>query len=132
MRQKAAFIFKGGKNRNDYAKALPYLVKYYRHINDISNKAFNADTAASAELEWWIIRREREQHPPQEWEQWLAKTASIVYHKPAGQFKDYAHLRTEAMLLRDEKGDHITEDNWQQIDLLLLQAWQSFGKVVEE
>ena len=129
---KAAFVFKDGKNRNDYAKALPYLVKYYSHINDISNIAFNADTASAAELEWWIIRRERQQHPSQEWEQWLAKTASIMYHIPADKFKDYAHLRVEAMLLRDEKGDSITEDNWQKIDLLLLHAWQSFSKAVEE
>ena len=28
------------------------------------------------------------------------------------------------MLLRDEKGDRITEDSWRKIDLLLLHAWQ--------
>jgi hypothetical protein len=129
---KAAFTFKDGKNRKEYAKAQPYLLKYYSHINNISNKAFNADSAAAAELEWWIIRRERQQHPPQEWEQWLAKTASIMYHIPADKFKDYARLRVEAMLLRDEKGDNITGDNWQKIDLLLQHAWQSFGRTVEE
>jgi hypothetical protein len=71
---KAAFIFKDGTNRNDYAKALPYLQKYYININEISNTAFDVDTAAASELEWWTIRRERLQHPPQEWEEWLTKT----------------------------------------------------------
>ena len=129
---KAAFVFKDGQNRNDYKKAMPYLVKYYNHINAVSKMPFDADTAAAAELEWWIIRRERVQHPPGEWEQWLAKTASVVYHKPADKFKDYARLRVEAMLLRDEKGDMITEDNWQKIDHLLRNAWLSFSKAVEE
>lgn len=128
---KAAFVFKDGTNRNDYAKALPYLQKYYGHINEISNTAFNADTAAASELEWWIIRRERQQHPPQEWEEWLCKTASVMYHIPAAKFNDYAHLRVEAMLLRDEKGGNITEADWQKIDSLLLQAWQAFGKAVK-
>jgi hypothetical protein len=129
---KAAFVFKDGKNRNDYAKALPYLLKYYSHINDVSNKPFNADTAAAAELEWWIIRRERGQHSPNEWEQWLVKTASVMYRLPGDLFKEYAHLRVEAMLLRDEKGNNITEDDWQKIDLLLLHAWQFLSKAVKE
>jgi hypothetical protein len=128
---KAAFVFKDGTNRSDYAKALPYLQKYYGHINDISNTTFNTDTATAAELEWWIIRREREQHPPQEWEPWLAKTAATVYHMPSEKFKEYAHVRVEAMLLRDEKGNNITEDDWQKIDMLLQQAWQAFSKVVK-
>src|SRR5947209_1662132 len=38
---RSAFVFKDGKNRNDYAKALPYLVKYYRRINDVSGTYFN-------------------------------------------------------------------------------------------
>lgn len=96
---KAAFVFKDAKNRVDYEKALPYLKKYYRMINDISEKSFDSDSAARTELEWWIIRREREKHPPGEWEQWLALTASVMYHLPAKQFSDYAHLRVEAMLL---------------------------------
>ena len=55
---KAAFAFKDGTSRTDYNKALPYLVKYYSYINNVSSTSFNVDTAASAELEWWIIRRE--------------------------------------------------------------------------
>lgn len=129
---KAAFVFKDGKSRNDYAKALPYLAKYYGHINEITNIAFNTDSASAAELEWWIIRRERLQHPSQEWEQWVAKAASIMYHMPADKFKDYAYSRVEAMLLRDEKGDRITKDDWQKIDELLRHAWQSLSNAVAE
>lgn len=125
---KAAFIFKDGKSRSDYEKAFPYLRKYYSLINDISEKKFDDDSAARTELEWWIIRREREKHPPQEWESWIALTASVMYHLPAEVFKDYAHLRVQAMLIRDEKGNSMTEDDWQNIHRILLEAWQSFSK----
>ena len=35
------------------------------------------------------------------------------------------------MLLRDEMGDDITEENWHKIDLLFTEAWQSFSRAVE-
>ena len=94
---KAAFVFKDGKSRSDYDKALPYLKKYYSLNNSISEMAFDADSAAKSELEWWIIRRNREQHPPAEWENWLATTAAIMYHLPADSFREYSHLRVRAV-----------------------------------
>lgn len=128
---KAAFVFKDGNNRNDYEKALPYLKKYFALINDISASSFNIDSAATTELEWWIIRRDREKHPPAEWESWLATTASVMYHLPAESFSEYANLRVQAMLLRDEKGNSITEGDWQQINEILLKAWQSFANSLQ-
>lgn len=124
---KAAFVFKDGQSRSDYEKALPYLKKYYRLINNISETSFDADSAAKSELEWWIIRKNREQHPPAEWENWLATTAAIMYHLPANSFREYAHLRVQAMLLRDAKGETVTDEDWQNINQLLLKAWQSFA-----
>ena len=128
---KAAFVFKAGQNRNDYKKALPYLKRYYNLINDISATKFNIDSASKTELEWWIVRRDRDQHPPAEWESWLAATASVMYHLPVDSFRDYANLRVKAMLLRDEKGNTITEEDWQKIREILLQAWQSFSNTLK-
>jgi len=124
---KAAFTFKDGKNRSDYNKALPDLIKYYGSINDISDASFNVDTAAALELEWWVIRRYRNEHPPAEWENCLARNAEIVYHLPAGKFVSFAHLRVQAMLMRDAKENSITENDWLQIHNLLEQAWKSFS-----
>ncbi|WP_153796452.1 hypothetical protein [Foetidibacter luteolus] len=124
---RAAFIFKDGKSRADYDKALPCLTSYFEEISSISNTAFDAPTAARQELEWWIIRRYRQQHPPAEWEAYLAATASAMYHLPAEKFKDYARLRVQAMLLRDDKEKNITEADWLEIERLLNLAWQSFG-----
>jgi hypothetical protein len=128
----AAFVFKDGQSRSDYEKALPYLKKYYGLINDISTVTFNTDSAATGELEWWIIRRERDKHPPAEWEKWVTETASVVYHIPADSFRVYARLSVQAMLLRDEKGDSITEADWQKINEILLQAWQSFANALQQ
>jgi hypothetical protein len=129
---KAAFVFKDGHNRDEYEKALPYLKKYYHLINNISERTFNVDSAAMTELEWWIIRRERDKYPPAEWEKWLASGSSVVYHIPADSFKEYAKLRVQAMLLRDEKGDAITEEDWKKINDILLQAWESFANALQQ
>lgn len=127
---KAAFVFNDGHTRTDYEKALPYLTKYSSLIDNISTTSFNVDSAAATELEWWIIRRDREKHPPAEWENWLTATASVMYHLPAESFKEYANLRVQAMLLRDEKGNSITEQDWKQINEILVKAWQSFANAL--
>ena len=124
---KAAFIFKDGQNRVDYDKALPDLVKYYSEIRNISKESFDVDSAAQLELEWWVIRRYRNEHPPAEWERCLALNAATVYHLAPDKFVTYAHLRVEAMLLRDAKENAITETDWQQIHSLLNQAWKSLS-----
>jgi len=124
---KAAFVFKDGKDTTDYNKALPGLIKYYQQINNISNENFDAAKAAKLELEWWVVRRYRDVHPPAEWEKYLSLGSEAVYHIPAGKFSDYAHLRVEAMLLRDNKGNDINEDDWQHVNHLLQQAWKSFS-----
>ena len=123
---KAAFIFKEGSDSTGYEKALPALTNYYENINKVSTVPFNTAKAARLELNWWIIRRDRQQHPPAEWEQYLAAGSEAVYHIPAEKFNEYAHLRVTAMLLRDSKGSSITENDWQQIDSLLQKAWASF------
>jgi len=127
---KAAFTFKDGRSRADYDKALPDLIKYYSAINDISDSSFNVNEAARLELEWWVIRRYRNEHPPAEWENCLAHNAEIVYHLPAGKFVSFAHLRVQAMLMRDGKENAITENDWLQIHNLLEQAWKSFSEAL--
>src|SRR5262245_10147643 len=48
---KAAFVFKDGKNRADYERALPDLVKYYGWIRRTSSTPFDVNEAARLELE---------------------------------------------------------------------------------
>jgi hypothetical protein len=55
----------------------------------------------------------------------------MMYQISTVKLNDYTHFRVAAMLLRDKKGNNITEDDWQKIDSLLLQAWQTFSKAVK-
>ncbi len=128
---KAAFVFKDGKNRTDYAKALPYLEKYYTAINHLNSEPFDVAEISKMELEWWIIRREPAQFTTADWERILAEEAGKMYHQPANLFADYARLRTEAMVLRDEKGKNITEGDWLKINEILIRCWNSLHEAAQ-
>ncbi|WP_080054568.1 hypothetical protein [Spirosoma aerolatum] len=127
---KAAFVFKDGKSRADYNRALPDLEAFYGAISAISKQPFNIDQTARHELEWWIIRREREHYPPVEWARLQAQTVANLYQIPVDRCAEYGRLRTEAMLFRDHQGEAITEADWQKIQNLLNQAWRSLAKAV--
>jgi hypothetical protein len=129
---KATFIFKDGKSRADYEKALPDLEKFYNSIRAISTTDFDAGKAASLELEWWIMHRERAQYQEGDLANALAATASAVYHLPPEVFMEHGRLRAEAMKIRDTKaaGDGVTEEDWQKIDGLLHESWRSLHTAV--
>lgn len=129
---KAAFVFKDGKSRADYEKALPDLVAFYREIRAVSSTPFDVERAARLELEWWIIHRERERHDPNDLVVALAELAGEVYQQPAGDFMEHARLRAEAMTIRDTKAaaGGVTEEDWANIDGLLHESWRSLHAVV--
>lgn len=131
---KAAFVFKDGKSRADYEKALPDLVKYYAAIREVSDILFDVNQAARLELEWWIIHRERERHPRADLDRSLAELPAAIYNLPAEKFAEHARLRAAAMLLRDEKAaaGGVSEADWRRIDELLRAAWQSLHAAVNQ
>ncbi len=124
---KAAFVFKDGKERPDYEKALPSLRKYYTAIYDMSTTDFNVNQAARLELEWWIVHRQRAQYQGGDLEKALAESAAVIYNISPNQVMEYAKYRTAAMDIRDseQKKDGVSEMEWQQIADLLNQSWQS-------
>lgn len=127
---KAAFVFKDGKTRADYNRALPNLEAFYAHISRLSSHPIDVGKAARNELEWWIIRRERDRHPPQEWADLQAKIAADLYQIPMDSCARYSQLRTEAMRYRDQKGDAMTEADWQWVQQRLEQAWQALSTAI--
>jgi len=124
---KAAFVFKGGHNRQEYERALPYLVSFYTAIRKISDIPFDVDRASRLELEWWIIHRQRDQHAPGDLASALAALSAELYQMPAERFAEHAKLRSEAMTIRDTKAESggVTEADWARIDQLLHASWQS-------
>lgn len=129
---RAAFVFKGGHNRQDYEKALPYLMSFYTSIRNVSDIPFDIDRAARLELEWWIIHRERDQHQPGDLARALAALQSELYQLPIERFTEHARLRADAMTIRDKTADAggVTETDWAKIDKLLHESWQSLFNTV--
>ena len=141
---RAAFVFKDGKTRADYEKALPDLQRYYGSIRAISETPFDVPRAAKLELEWWIVHRQRAKHlqgpgPKRaqylepELEHALALAAAELYRVPPGRLRTYAHDRGEAMSLRDTKAaaGGVREQDWETIERMLQDSWQSLHEAVE-
>ncbi len=130
---KAAFVFKEGKQRSDYEKALPDLVNFYESIREMSDTAFDVQRAARLELEWWIIHRERAKHVPVDLEKALAELQAEIYRLPIDRFFEHGRKRAEAMTIRDTKAEAggVDEDDWRKIDLLLHESWHSLHRAVK-
>jgi hypothetical protein len=130
---KAAFIFKKGKQRSDYEKALPDLIKFYEAIRRISDQPFDVDRVARLELEWWIIHRERAEHAPGDLDRALAELQSAIYGLPVEKLLEHGRLRAEAMTIRDSKAEAggVTESDWSRIEQLLQASWQSLKTAVK-
>jgi len=130
----AAFVFKKGKQRADYEKALPELVKFYEAVRQMSDIPFDVDRVARLELEWWIIHRQRANHAPGDLDRALAELQAEIYHVPVERLMEHGRLRAEAMTIRDTKAEAggVTEADWARIDELLHQSYQSLYAAVNE
>jgi hypothetical protein len=128
----AAFVFQRGKQRADYEKALPDLLKFYSAIRDMSDIPFDVNRAAKLELEWWIIHRERAKHAPVDLERALAELQAEIYGVPVQRLMEHGRLRAEAMTIRDTKAaaSGVTEEDWANIDQLLRASWRSLSAAV--
>lgn len=129
----AAFVFKQGRQRSDYEKALPDLVKFYGAIRQLSDIPFDVDRVARLELEWWIIHRQRAQHAPGDLEKALAELQAEIYHVQVQRLMEHGRLRAEAMTIRDTKAEShgVTEADWDRIGELLRESWRSLAQAVK-
>jgi len=129
----AAFVFKNGKQRSDYEKALPDLIKLYSAVRQMSDIPFDADRTARLELEWWIIHRERARHRPGDLDQALAELQAEIYRVPVERVIEHGRLRAEAMTIRDSKAEQggLTEEDWSRINEVLKQSWRSLATAVK-
>ncbi|MEP7342104.1 MAG: hypothetical protein ABI977_30515 [Acidobacteriota bacterium] len=130
---KAAFVFKEGKKREDYEKALPNLVKFYQAVHDGADIDFDVQKAAKLELEWWIIHRQRNKYRSGDLDRALAELPAELYRVPVDRLMEHARLRGEAMTIRDKKAEEggVTEADWTKINELLRTSWQSLWTAVK-
>lgn len=129
----AAFVFKEGRKREDYEKALPNLVKFYQAIHDGADVDFDVERAAKLELEWWIIHRQRDKFKPGDLDRSLAELPAEIYRVPVERLMEHARLRQEAMTIRDKRAEDggVTGADWQKIEELLRASWQSLFDAVK-
>lgn len=130
---KAAFVFKRGKQRSDYEKALPDIIKFYEAIRKVSDIPFDVDRVSRLELEWWIIHRQRAQHAEGDLARSLAELQAAIYNLPVEKFMEHGKLRADAMTIRDTKQEAggVSEADWAQIGELLKGSWRSLAQVVK-
>jgi len=128
----AAFVFKGGSKRSEYEKALPDLIKFYSALHEMSDIDFDVNKVSKLELEWWIIHRQRAQHPAGDLDRALAELQAAIYNMPVERLMEHGRLRAEAMTIRDTKADQggVTEADWTRINELLRQSWRSLAAAV--
>jgi hypothetical protein len=129
----AAFVFKEGKQRSDYEKALPDLIKFYSALHSMSDIDFDVSRVSKLELEWWIIHRERAKHPPGDLDRALAELQAAIYNVPVERLMEHGRLRAEGMTIRDMKSEQggVTEADWARINELLRKSWRSLAQAVK-
>ena len=130
---RAAAVFQVGASHADYRRALPYLERYYRGIRAVSTVAFDPARAAWLELEWWIVHREVDDHPPGDLEAALADLAAELYQVPAERLWAHASRRAEAMTIRDRTSRRavgVLDDDWDRIEAVLWVAWKALADEV--
>lgn len=130
---KAAFVFKDGRNRAEYRRALPDLERYYQAIHDVSTTSFDVRRTSELELEWWIVHRQRTQHQPGDLVLALAQAAGALYRVPAASLIEYGRERTAAMDIRDRRAvsGGVRESDWKEIERHLQVSWHSLWKSVQ-
>jgi hypothetical protein len=130
---RAAAVFQVGAGHDDYRRALPYLERYYRAIRAVSETPFDPARAAWLELEWWIVHREVDDHPPGDLEAALADLAAELYQVPAERLRAHASRRAEAMTIRDHASRRavgVLDDDWDRIEAVLWVAWKALADEV--
>jgi hypothetical protein len=130
---RAAAVFQVGASHADYRRALPYLERYYRGVRAVSEVPFDPARAARLELEWWIVHREVDDHPPGDLEAALADLAAELYQVPAERLWAHASRRAEAMTIRDRTARRavgVLEDDWDRIEAVLWVAWKALADEV--
>jgi hypothetical protein len=127
---RAAAVFQVGASHDDYRRALPYLERYYAGIRAVSEVPFDPRRAAWLELEWWIVHREVDDHPPGDLDHALADLAAELYQVPAERLAMHAARRAEAMTIRDRTSRRavgVLDDDWDRIEAVLWVAWKALA-----
>jgi hypothetical protein len=126
----AARTFQRSRSRAEARSALPTLTRYFEVLARATHSDFDPDEAARLELEWWQLRREADGYVA--YAPAIAAATAYTRGVDARVLSDYARLRAEAMDLRDRQGRGIAEDDWRQVNSLLVQAYAELRRALSQ
>jgi hypothetical protein len=121
---RAAKAFQPTRSRAEAVAALPELIVYYGLLRPAAPNAFDIETAARLELDWWQARREAV--GPRDYGRIIAAVAALTYGKSPDEPDMAASgvARAEAMAYRDARREAMTDGDWAEIEAQLLRAYQ--------
>jgi hypothetical protein len=129
---RAAYLFDRGRARSEYERVVPHLTSYFAAIQRVDRADFDPSRVARLELEWWIVRRQRTERPPEDLEMAIAAVDGAMYDVSPELLVSHAQLRAEALAVRDAGTSvgGVQAVNWQQVEELLRESWVALKNVV--
>ncbi len=127
----AARVFQRSRSRQQAQAALANLTQHFAILSRATHARFDPAVAARLELQWWRLRRETDAGP-QAYAPAIAAAAAYIYSVDPGRVRDYARLRSEAMDLRDSRGERISNADWAEISTELAAAYAALKVSVAE
>jgi hypothetical protein len=121
---KAAKAFQPTRSRAEAVAALPELVVYYGLLRPAAPNAFDIETVARLELDWWQARREAA--APRDYGRTIAGVAALTYGKSPDDPTMAASgtARAEAIAYRDARREAMTEHDWAEIERQLRHGYR--------
>jgi hypothetical protein len=120
----AAADYRINKGQENFSRIEKNLIQFYCLVSENCTKPFDYTKAAELELEWWNIHRYRNKYK-KTLEVSLAESIAVIFNGRTKDFMEYARLRAQAMVIRDEADIKKKEPDWSQIEELLLTSWRS-------
>lgn len=117
----AAMKFQAATGNYDEV-VLPDLIEAYRLVQQTTGASFNPETAARAELAWWIARRTPGENSPEQVGRKIAELYAVLYGGNNPKLQNAALLRARAAALRDAGG---ANPDWVQIEVLLRESYSA-------
>jgi hypothetical protein len=119
----AAQLFQPTKSREEAQVALPYLDRYYAVLKSHSGESFDASKAASLELNWWQLRREKV--GPEEYAKVISQVAEEIFRVHNEHVEHSSLLRAQMMEYRDERRLGLMKpEDWSHIETNLAESYR--------
>ncbi len=128
----AATDFRRNKGKEDKQRVYEKVLRFTQIVSANAPEEFNAEQAATTEVEWWFVDRYPENFLEGERERGLARAMSAIYGVNPEALADYAKYRAQAMVLQDEAEETGKEADWERMGILLRDSYRALFTALHE